>query len=87
MDWLPVLAIVSTNIAILLAKIGMILWFRSESREDWKHLYEKTDANRRETLSILESIRLEIFQFKTETHSETKDFHGRLCKIEENRQK
>lgn len=71
MDWAQVLTIAGTNLAMLLAMIGMILWFRSESRKDWKHLDEKMEANRRETLSIIESIRLEI-----------KDFHGRLCGIE-----
>lgn len=56
MDWLPV-------ISLFIANAGMICWFRSESRSDWKHMDAKVDA----------------------IHAEIKDFHARLCVIEERR--
>lgn len=54
MEWLQVLS-------LFLANTGLILWMRSESRSDWRHIDAKIDA----------------------IHAEMKDFHGRLCEIEE----
>lgn len=48
-------------ISLFLANAGLILWFRSESRSDWRHMDAKLDA----------------------IHEEIKDFHGRLCAIED----
>lgn len=48
-------------ISLFLANAGLILWFRSESRNDWRHIDAKIDA----------------------IQEEIKDFHGRLCAIEE----
>jgi hypothetical protein len=58
MGWLQV-------ISLFLANAGLILWFRSESRNDWRHMDAKVDA----------------------IHEEIKDFHGRLCAIEERNKK
>jgi len=52
-------------LGLFLANAGLILWMRSESRADWKHMDAKVDA----------------------IHEEIKDFHGRLCAIEERRLK
>lgn len=51
--------------ALFLANASLIVWFRSESRADWRHMDAKIDAN-------LKAIQ-----------DEMKDFHGRLCAIEE----
>ena len=69
MDWYQLVALVLPNIAI-------ILWFRAESRSDWRHLDAKMDAMQKETNSIITAIREDI-----------KDFHGRLCAIEEKNKK
>lgn len=61
-------------ISLFLANAGLILWFRSEARNDWRHLDAKIDANSKETRDIIETIRQDM-----------KDFHGRLCAIEERR--
>jgi hypothetical protein len=58
MDWIQV-------ISLFLANAGLIIWMRSESRNDWRHMDAKLDAS-------LKAI-----------HEEMKDFHGRLCAIEE----
>lgn len=56
-------------ISLFLANAGLILWFRSESRADWRHMDTKLEAS-------LNAIQAEI-----------KDFHGRLCAIEEKNKK
>lgn len=55
----------STHILMFLTLFGTLIWFRAESREDWKHMDQKID-------SYMNGIQQEI-----------KDFHGRLCAIEE----
>ena len=58
MDW-------SQLFFLFFANAGMIVWFRAESRSDWRHMDAKIDA----------------------IHEEMKQFHGRLCAIEEARNK
>jgi hypothetical protein len=69
MDWLQVLVIVFGNAAWT---IPMWLWTRSESRADVRAIDLKIETMRQEANSILKAIQQEI-----------KDFHGRLCAIEE----
>ncbi len=47
---------------------GLFIWNRTESRNDIRHLDNKIDAIRELTYAI---------------HMEPKDFHSRLCAIEE----
>jgi hypothetical protein len=47
---------------------GLFVWNRSESRSDIRHMDNKLDANR----ELINAIHLEM-----------KDFHSRLCIIEE----
>jgi hypothetical protein len=51
--------------SLFLANAGLIIWFRSESRSDWRMMDSKIDA----------------------IQQEIKDFHARLCVIEESRKK
>lgn len=53
------------TLSLFLANAGLILWFRSESISDWRHMDNKLDLS-------IKAIQEEI-----------KDFHGRLCAIEE----
>ena len=62
MEWLQILS-------LFLANAGLILWMRSESRNDWRHMDTKLDT-------FMKGIQEEI-----------KDFHGRLCAIEERNKK
>ncbi len=62
MDWLQVMT-------LFLANAGLIIWFRSESRNDWRHMDAKLDA------------------YMKQSQQEMKDFHGRLCAIEERNRK
>lgn len=63
MDWAQVLA-------LFFANAGLIIWFRAESRADWRHMDNKVDAIR-ELVSAIQQ--------------EMKDFHNRLVKIEQDR--
>lgn len=57
-SWIQVLS-------LFLANSALIIWFRTESRNDWKHMDDRTNA----------------------IQQEIKDFHGRLCAIEEKNKK
>lgn len=73
MDWTQVLTIIGSNIAFTLT---LWLWSRSESREDIRAVNALVEAIRADTKAFQEAVRVEM-----------KDFHGRLCAIEENRRK
>lgn len=62
MEWIQVLSLFAAN-------AGLIFWFRTESRNDWRHMDAKVSSQ-------LDAI-----------HQEMKDFHGRLCAIEERNKK
>lgn len=47
---------------------GLFIWNRTEGRSDIRHMDTKLDSMRNLILSI---------------HEEMKDFHGRLCALEE----
>lgn len=53
---------------------GCFFWNRSESRSDYRHMDIKLESFRAETNIILRVIQEEM-----------KDFHTRLCKIEESK--
>ena len=61
-SWLQILS-------LFLANAGLIIWFRAESRNDWRHMDDRTNA-------MQHAIQQEI-----------KDFHGRLCALEEKNRK
>lgn len=63
-------------LTIVASNIGLILWARGESRADNRHLEQKT-------LEMISGIKSEVEAI----HSEIKDFHGRLCAIEERNKK
>ncbi len=54
-------------ISLFLANAGLIIWFRAESRNDWRHMDTKLD-------NYMQGIRGDIKAMQ----SEMKDFHGRL---------
>jgi len=62
--------------SLFLANAGLILWFRSESRADWRMVDAKIDAMQTEMKDFHTKLALQDLEFKT-----------RLCKIEEARKK
>lgn len=70
-------------IIFFIGVFGLFLWNRAEARTDSRHMDAQTKSNRdmmfeihRETTAMIQAIREEI-----------KDFHGRLCTIEERNRK
>lgn len=59
-------------IVMFLGMIGLFAWNRAEARSDARHMDSKFESFRNETTSILMAIQ-----------NEMKDFHARLCQIEE----
>lgn len=59
-------------VVLIISMTGMFFWSISESKEDKRVLMALMNENRIETQSTLNAI-----------HTEMKDFHGRLCAIEE----
>lgn len=61
-------------LTILGGNMAMFLWAMRQSRTDFLHLDRKLEENRKETNQIVKAIQEEV-----------KDFHKRLCDIEERR--
>lgn len=72
-SWMQVLA-------LFLANAALIVWFRAESRSDWRHMDNKLDSQ-------INAIRQDMKEFQVAMLQESKEFHARLCVIEENRKK
>lgn len=58
---------------------GLFLWNRTESRADIRHMDAQLQANR----DLILEVHRESLEFRKELLQENKDFHGRLCTIEE----
>lgn len=54
---------------------GLWLWNRSESRSDSRHIE-----------ALIRSIQEEMRDFRSQWAAESKEFHGRLCQIEERKE-
>lgn len=60
--------------ALFLANAGLIVWFRAESRADWRHMDAKMESFRAENGILIRAIQEEI-----------KDFHRKLIEIEKDK--
>jgi len=73
-----------TQFAILLITFtGLFIWNRTESRNDARRMDSKIESFRAETGLLIKAIEANIMAI----HQEIKDFHGRLCTIEEKNRK
>jgi len=72
MDNVQFAIFIFTIISLFIAMGGMFFWCRSEARSDIRHMDNKLD-------SIRELVRA--------INDEVKDFHNRLCCIEEKRER
>ena len=61
---------------VLITIFGLFLWSHSEYREGHKELRASTESQ-------LSAIRQDMKEFREIWSQETKDFHGRLCAIQE----
>jgi len=71
------------TLAVILAMAALFLWVRSEANADRRHISEIQRQDRKDILSLVEAIKDDVRAIK----EEMKDFHNRLCAIEEKRTK
>ena len=80
-----------TQFAIMLVTfIGLFIWNRTEARADMRNVDSKLESNRNLTIEIYkesQNFRSEAKEMIAAIHQEIKDFHGRLCAIEERNKK
>jgi len=74
MDLGIIIAIVGSSFAIVGVMIALFLWTRGEA-----------NADRRDIVNLIIAIKDDAANFRKEMADEMKDFHARLCVIEENR--
>ncbi len=70
-------------IIFALGVFGLFIWNRTESRNDIRHMDMKLESQR----ALLQAMWQESKEFNEKWLQETKDFHGRLCAIEERNKK
>lgn len=80
MDWVQFATFIVVNTVFTLT---LWLWNRTESRADIRRFDANMDAMRLETNTLVRAIHEEIRSFQSAMALESKDFHGRLCAIEE----
>ena len=76
MDWMQFATFMLGNMIFTLT---LWLWNRSESREDMSQIRE----DNKQATAKMESFRAECLLLIRAIQDEIKDFHGRLCTIEE----
>jgi len=72
MDWNQFAILLATTAGMYLTMIGMFFCLRTEA-----------NADRREAAAIAAADRKDLLQISMDIKQEIKDFHGRLCAIEE----
>jgi predicted nuclease with TOPRIM domain len=80
MDWTQVLTILGGNTALF-------MWATRQARTDFLHLDRKLEENRKEAQNIIKENQKETQQIVRAIQTEVKDFHDRLCSIEERNKK
>lgn len=60
------------TVSLFLANAGLVMWFRVESRNDWRHMDNQVKA-----------IQEEMKDFHTKLALQDQEFKMRLCAIEE----
>lgn len=78
-DVVTLIAVIASPFALLAVVIALFLWLRSEANSDRRYTHEIQREDRRDLLQISKNIELLVEAIQ----KEMKDFHGRLCSIEE----
>jgi len=66
----------SQVLTIIGANLAIFFWLRTESNSDRRQMQQEASADRRDLLSLIREIKDEL-----------REFHGRLCTIEENKKR
>jgi hypothetical protein len=83
MDWTQVLAVSGIVISNLGTVIALHFQLDRKIDENRVNLEKKLEENRKETNEIINVIRQDSKNFQIAILEEMKDFHGRMCAIEE----
>lgn len=85
MQWDQVLAIVGANIVLILGMLGVVIgiWLHQDKKLD--NYRKNADDDRREIVALIREIKHDSDEFKKTWAEESKEFHGRLCTIEQAR--
>ena len=73
----------SQFIIFFISVFGLFIWNRTESRQDNRHMDAKLESNRNLSLQI----HRENHDILNAIKDEMRDFHNRLCSIEERNKK
>ena len=76
MDITIILTIIGTTTAIIGSNIALISWLRSDMKAFETKIETKIDG-------FTNDFRKDMASYKDEIQKEMKDFHGRLCAIDE----
>lgn len=76
MDMVQVLTVIGVAIANIGTTITLFIWATNHAEAIRKQISIQVEEHRRETNRLIEAIQIEM-----------KDFHGRLCAIEERNKK
>lgn len=88
MEYLGItIALLGGVIGLMAVIIALFLWNRSEARRDWEKSDNADKQLRRDMIDIMRESKKDWQEFREKWAEESKDFHGRLCAIEERRLK
>lgn len=82
MDWTHVVGIILGNAAWTLP---LFFWNRAEARADARKHDQDIKEHRRELIEVMRELKEDGRIFREQWAQESKDFHGRLCSLEERR--
>jgi predicted membrane protein len=83
MDIATIVTILGSTFAIIFSMLGCFLWVRSEANNDRNALSNVQREDRKDLLQISRNLEM----IMKEMQQENKDFHTRLCVIEQSRGK
>lgn len=83
MDATIILTGIGTVVAIVGSNIALISWLRSDMKSFESELRSDMKSFETEIRGWKEDFRKDMASYRDEVKNEMKDFHGRLCAIEE----
>lgn len=74
-----IIAIMGSTFTIIATTISLFLWMRSEANNDRRHIQEIQREDRKDLLQLSRNLETTILAIQ----QEIKEFHNRLCAIEQ----
>lgn len=82
-NWIPVIELAVLAFTSLGTTIGLFIHSDNNMRKMEEKIYNSLTASEARTERILEGMRQDILTYHRENSEMMRDFHGRLCAIEE----